>query len=64
MTISAKHSILDVCQGSEYVSGLLSCFAVVLRRIHGNVDISETDYSIHSNLIIQVIMIKGTLMQI
>ena len=28
----------------------LSCFAVVLRNIHGNVDICQTDYSIHSKL--------------
>ena len=28
----------------------LSCFAVVPRKIHGNVDICQTDYSIHSKL--------------
>ena len=28
----------------------LSCFAVVLREIHGNVDICQNDYSIHSKL--------------
>ena len=28
----------------------LSCFAVVLRKIHGNNDICHTDYSIHSKL--------------
>ena len=26
----------------------LNCFAVVLREIHGKVDICQTDYSIHS----------------
>ena len=26
----------------------LNCFAVVLRGIHGKVDICQTDYSIHS----------------
>ena len=26
----------------------LNCFAIVLRGIHGNVDICQTDYSIHS----------------
>ena len=29
----------------------LSYFAMVLKRIHGKVDISQTDYSIHSKLI-------------
>ena len=28
----------------------LSCFAVVLRGIHGKVGLSETDHSIHSKL--------------
>ena len=28
----------------------LSCFAVVLRGIHRNVDISQIDYNIHSKL--------------
>ena len=28
----------------------LSCFAEVLRGVHGKVDISQTDYSIHSKL--------------
>ena len=37
-----KNSIL----GFEYVSGLLSCFNTVLRLIHGNIYICQTDYSI------------------
>ena len=28
----------------------LSCFAVVLRGIHGNIDVCQTDYSIQSKL--------------
>ena len=28
----------------------LNCFALILRGIHGNVDICRTDYNIHSNL--------------
>ena len=28
----------------------LSCFAMVLTEIHGNTDICQTDYSIHSKL--------------
>ena len=28
----------------------LSCFAVVLRGIHGEVDICQIDYSVHSKL--------------
>ena len=28
----------------------LSCFVVVLREIHGNVDICQNDHSIHSKL--------------
>ena len=28
----------------------LSCFSVVLRGIHGKVDICQNDYSIHSKL--------------
>ena len=37
----------DVWQGSEYY---LSCFVMVLRGMHGNIDICQTDYSIHSKL--------------
>ena len=48
MTIFAKHSILDVWQGSEYASGLLMLLC------HGSdiwkVGICQTDYSIHSKL--------------
>ena len=28
----------------------LSCFAVVLRKMHGDVNICQTDYTIHSKL--------------
>ena len=35
---------------SECASGLLSCFAVVVRGIYGKVDIYQTVYSIHSKL--------------
>ena len=48
LTIFAKHSILDVWQGSEYASGLLK----LLCRgwIQGKVDICQTDYSIYLKL--------------
>ena len=34
----------------------LSCFAVVLREIHGNIDICQIDYSIHSKLEFSLIL--------
>ena len=38
MTISAKHSMLDVWQGFDYASGLLKLLCHGFRGIHGKTD--------------------------
>ena len=42
MTISEKHSILDVWQGSDYSSGLLKLLCHSSRGIHEKTDICQT----------------------
>ena len=42
MAISAKHSILDVWQGSDYTSRLLKLLCHGSRGIHGKIDICQT----------------------
>ena len=48
MTIFAKHSILDVWQGSEYASGLLKLFRRGSKRDTREGDIYQTNYSIQT----------------
>ena len=50
LTIFAKHSMLNVWQGSKCTLDYLSCFAVVLKGIHVKVDICQTDNDFHSKL--------------
>ena len=47
LTISAKHSILGVAQDSDYASGFLTFFAVVLRGTHQKIDICNM-YATHT----------------
>ena len=42
MTISTKHSILDVWQSSDYAAGLLKLLCHGSREIHGKTDICQT----------------------
>ena len=50
LTISAKHFILDIWQGSAYVPGLLKLLCSGSKGVYGKVDVRHTDYSIHSKL--------------
>ena len=45
-----KHSILDVWQVLNMLLNYLSCFVIILRGIHRNVDICQTDYKIPPKL--------------